>query len=80
MIEGTRTYKGRKSAPESSTTTAVTQHVQTAKTTEEARGDAVNPERRELFQQIVPGFGRGLVKILRASNLLKTELQQLLKR
>jgi hypothetical protein len=36
--------------------------------------DAVNLERREWFQSIVPAFGDGLVKLLRASNNLQRDL------
>lgn len=76
MIEGTRTYKGRKNAADSSTTPPVTQHA----TENSASELAANPERRELFQQILPSAGKGIVKILRESNLLKSELERFFRR
>ena len=38
--------------------------------------DISNPGRRELFQNIIPAAGQGLAKLLRASNLLKHEIQE----
>jgi hypothetical protein len=73
MIEGTRAYKGQK-IPAASSTKPDLESIPSP------TGDAANPERRELFQQIVPSLGKGLVKILRESNLLKEEIQRALKR
>lgn len=78
MIEGTRTYKGKQAA-----VSPVQRAMESSSTTgAEAApaGDAVNLERRELFQQIIPMAGKGLVKILRESNLLKAEVGRLWKR
>lgn len=42
----------------------------------EQTGDAVNLERRAWFASLVPTFGDGLVKLLRASNNLQRDLNE----
>lgn len=80
MIEGTRQFKGgdKKSntqevAPLSSESTKAPQ------TSAPASSDAVNLERREWFNSLLPALGDGLVKILRVSNNLQHELHTALK-
>lgn len=91
MIEGTRTYKGKNQPPstEASTAEAPTKPSDAKVAAEPAmptaqptpnNGDAVNPERRKLFSQLLPMAGQGLVKILRESNLLKDELGNVIKK
>lgn len=45
----------------------------------EQTGDAVNLERRAWFASLVPALGDGLVKILRASNNLQRDLNEVLR-
>lgn len=72
MIEGTKTFKGKNSAPTDLSTTNPTP---TAKIEAElSSSDAMNPDRRTWFTQIIPAMGSGLVQILRGSNHLKEQL------
>ena len=80
MIEGTRQFKGgdkkngtQEEASSSSESTKAPQNVAPEKS------DAVNLERREWFNSLLPALGDGLVKILRVSNNLQQELHTALK-
>lgn len=79
MIEGTKEYKRRSSAPPA----VDEKSVPTSGGGEEGTKNPVAPEaaqraegldRRAWFSALVPAFGDGLVKILRASNNLKDDL------
>jgi hypothetical protein len=80
MVEGTRQYKGG-----DKNTTGKTEPASSAETTKAPQtkdptsSDAVNLERREWFNSLLPAFGDGLVKILRVSNNLQQELHGALK-
>jgi hypothetical protein len=72
MVEGTKPFKGKKSP-----------HLPSSEPTSESVAenpapapDATNLDRRAWFSALVPAFGDGLVKILRASNNLQQDLRE----
>ncbi|MGE3260532.1 MAG: hypothetical protein AB7K68_02025 [Bacteriovoracia bacterium] len=74
-MEGTKPYRRKNSPP-------ATQEVKIPEAPKAApvadlQPDAVNLERRAWFGSLVPAFGNGLVKLLRASNNLKDDLREL---
>lgn len=86
MIEGTKPYKKLHSRDSSTNAEPLAKEISPAPATAAAKEDtnarhvetvrdAANPARRELFAQIIPGLGAGLVKLLRASNNLKADLE-----
>jgi hypothetical protein len=84
MIEGTRQYKGgdksgNKTAAEPAAIVSSEETSKAPQASDPTSSDAVNLERREWFNSLLPAFGDGLVKILRASNNLQQELHSTLK-
>jgi hypothetical protein len=93
MIEGTRQYKGGKKSgqnvespqidaeketrPENSAQPPAADKVPQEKSSPSS--DAVNLERREWFHSLLPAFGDGLVKLLRASNNFQHDLHHSLR-
>lgn len=80
MIEGTRQFKG--GDKKNNTQEADSSSSESAKapqTSAPTGSDAVNLERREWFNSLLPALGDGLVKILRVSNNLQQELHTALK-
>ncbi len=90
MIEGTKPYRGRASTAKNSVeaTSESTPFVEAPRPNATIAGDTVTPQRpappternvgrREWFRSLVPAFGSGLVEILRTSNNLQTDLQEL---
>lgn len=80
MIEGTRQFKGGDKKSESQEeASASSETAKAPQTSAPAESDAVNLERREWFNSLLPALGDGLVKILRASNNLQHDLHTALK-
>ena len=79
MIEGTRPFRGKNTslqADATATENASRIELHDAQATSETTPNAMNKssvqmDRREWFSSLVPAFGDGLVKILRASNHLR---------
>ncbi|MGZ3695153.1 MAG: hypothetical protein ACXWQO_13485 [Bdellovibrionota bacterium] len=75
MMDGTKPYRRKNSpSPESST---IKSDPAESISPRETTPDAVNLDRRKWFGSIIPAFGDGLVKLLRASNNLKDDLAEL---
>lgn len=75
MIDGTKLY-GKKNAANGKQTLAP--QAENFATTNASNRDS-QISRRAWFQALVPAFGEGLVKILRESNNLQSELHEALK-
>ena len=93
MIEGTKSYRrktnseamppsvgseGNSNAQDTLNSPAPLEKIEI--TPSSTNTNALNPERRELFESVPKAAGKGLVKILRFSNLLKSELKEYWKR
>ncbi len=70
MVENTKA-RPQKNPPDSSTT-----NHEDPRPTSNSSPDAVNLDRRSWFRSLVPAFGEGLVKILRASNNLQRDFHE----
>jgi hypothetical protein len=81
MIEGTRQFKGgdKKSDTQEAVATTPPESAKAPQISAPPASDAVNLERREWFNSLLPALGDGLVKILRVSNNLQQELHTALK-
>lgn len=80
MIEGTRQFKGGDKKSDTQEAPAPSpESTKTPQTSASSSSDAVNLERREWFNSLLPALGDGLVKILRVSNNLQHELHTALK-
>jgi|GEM_PF-5198962 len=83
MIEGTRPFRGKKlsekppSEAQNDTSSIDDTGVSPPQEPKAASNDTTGEmNRRAWFSSLVPAFGDGLVKILRASNHLQSELKQ----
>ena len=74
MIEGTRSRNPQ--SPDPSTTNSSEKPQEETKM---SSPNAVNLERRAWFGQLIPAFGASLVKILRESNNLQSDLREALR-
>jgi hypothetical protein len=74
-MEGTKPYRRKNTPPMDSSTT----NHESPKPVPSAdlQPDATNLGRRNFFGSLVPAFGNGLVKLLRASNNLKDDLKEI---
>jgi hypothetical protein len=80
MIEGTRQFKGGdKKSDTQEVASSSSDSTKAPQTIAPEKSDAVNLERREWFNSLLPALGDGLVKILRVSNNLQQELHTALK-
>jgi len=91
MLEGTKQFKGKKSAsvqpaPESATIGADAARADRVTSPQEQpaerpseESNATNLDRRQWFGSLAPAFGSGLVKLLRGSNNLQRDLNEALK-
>lgn len=74
MIEGTKLFRKKNSPPEE----APPEKVSEENSVDKPASNAVNIDRRQWFGSLVPAFGEGLVKILRESNNLQSQLHEAL--
>ena len=74
MIEGTKLFRKKNSPAEEAPPEKVSEEISVDK----PLSNAANIDRRQWFGSLVPALGEGLVKILRESNNLQSQLHEAL--